>query len=198
MTDALKLSKEQFGVPAMHMTVETLDDAHGQVRSSYSCFSRHLVDALPSLYGFARRCCMDPHDADDAVQATCEKALNRWQQWEGRGELKHWLIKILVNDWRDQLRSRNVRTALSLDAVAEPCIRSQSVIDAIYAEQLLEMSDRLAQDQRDVLDLIIDRGLSYREVAQYLSIPIGTVMSRLCRARKALARMLGDTDANSR
>jgi RNA polymerase sigma-70 factor, ECF subfamily len=154
-------------------------------------FRSELLDSLPTLRRFAAGYCRTPHDADDAVQLTCERALARWRQWTGEGPLEHWLVKILANVWRDETRSRRLRSGPNLDSVPEPKSDSSDAADSLYLEEVLQEVDLLPDGQRDVLLLVAGEGLSYRETAERLDIPVGTVMSRLSRGRKALIRRLG-------
>ena len=154
-------------------------------------FHARLIETLPRLRGFALPYCGTAADADDAVQLTCEKALERWTQWTGEGPLDHWLTKILVNAWRDNLRSRRVRAGPTLDAVPEPRAREVDPTDKLYLEQVNAEIASLPPAQREVLLLVAGEGMSYKEVASALDIPVGTVMSRLSRARQALIDRLG-------
>jgi RNA polymerase sigma-70 factor (ECF subfamily) len=154
-------------------------------------FHARLIETLPRLKGFALPYCGTPADADDAVQLTCEKALEHWRQWTGEGPLDHWLTKILVNTWRDDLRSRRLRAGPSIDAVAEPADNAADPTDQLYIDQVNAEIAKLPRAQRDVLLLVVGEGLSYKDVAEALGIPIGTVMSRLSRARHELIDKLG-------
>jgi len=150
-----------------------------------------LLGALPQLRRFARSYCGSPADADDAVQITCERALDHWQQWSGDGAFDHWVIKILVNAWRDELRSRKLRSGPDIDAIPEPAQPEEDVDDQLYLQQIYAEIMRLPQPQREVLLLVVSEGLSYQETATILEIPVGTVMSRLARARQTLIARVG-------
>jgi RNA polymerase sigma-70 factor (ECF subfamily) len=154
-------------------------------------FRGRLIESLPHLRGFARSYCGSAADADDAVQITCEHALARWQQWNGQGTLEHWLVKILVNSWRDERRSRKVRAGPDIDTIPEPGDDSDYT-EGVYLEQVNAEIQRLPDGQREVLLLVASEGLSYQETAAALGIPVGTVMSRLCRARQTLIGKFGN------
>lgn len=161
----------------------------------FAVFQRRLVQALPRLRGFALSYCGARADAEDAVQSTCERALKRWQQWNGRGALEHWLLKILVNAWRDEKRYRQVRAPAgdaAFDWQENPGAGAET---ALYLEQVRGEIMRLPDGQREVLVLVAGQGLSYKEAAELLNIPLGTVMSRLARARRTLIAILGDGNA---
>ncbi|HEU4618266.1 MAG TPA: RNA polymerase sigma factor [Gammaproteobacteria bacterium] len=166
-----------------------LDTSH-----QFATFQQALVRMLPRLRGLALSYCGSLADAEDTVQQTCERALKSWRQWRGAGELEHWLLKILVNAWRDERRYRQLRspdgaapqeTAVDNGTDAE----TEAYLDQVRAEIL-----RLPSAQREVLLLVAGEGLSYKEAAFTLGVPIGTVMSRLARARQTLVEALGDLD----
>jgi RNA polymerase sigma-70 factor (ECF subfamily) len=161
---------------------------------SLELFREELAQMVPRLRGFARSYCGSAADADDAVQLTCERALNRWQQWSGEGSLEHWLFKILINAWRDECRSRRVRAASDVECedLVQGC--EESALEALYLDQVRAEIMKLPDGQREVLLLVAGEGLSYRETSDLLGIPVGTVMSRLSRARQALIETLGESD----
>jgi len=152
---------------------------------SFSEFHARLLETLPRLRGFALPFCGTAADADDAMQLTCEKALERWNQWSGKGPLDHWLKKILINSWRDELRSRARRAGPPVEDVPEPA-DADDPTDSLYLTQVNTEIMKLPQGQREVLLLVAAEGFSYSETASTLGIPVGTVMSRLCRARQSL------------
>ncbi len=174
-----------LGQPS-HLTV--LEGGVSSVRPSLEDFRRRLLEALPRLRGFARAYCRNVADADDAVQSACEHALARWQQWTGQGAFEHWLTKILVNGWRDERRARKIRAGFDLESLPEFEDTTQNHAERLYLEQVGSEIARLPDGQREVLLLVAAQGLSYQETAELLSVPIGTVMSRLNRARQTLIR----------
>jgi len=153
-------------------------------------FRGRLLESLPRLRGFARAYCGNAADADDAVQNTCERALVRWRQWTGDGAFDHWLTKILVNAWRDEKRSRRLRSGPDLDSVPEREDATQNQHEQVYLEQVGAEVERLPDGQRETLLLVAAAGFSYREAAELLGVPVGTIMSRLSRARHALIEKL--------
>lgn len=153
-------------------------------------FHASLLETLPCLKGFAIACCGCGADADDAVQLACEKALRHWDQWSGDRPFDHWLKRILVNAWRDELRSRKLRAGPSLELMPEPSDPDGDAADRLYFDQIRSAILRLPPCQRDVMLLVVDEGLSYHDAAEQLGVPIGTVMSRLCRARHTLIEKL--------
>jgi RNA polymerase sigma factor (sigma-70 family) len=147
-----------------------------------------LLEALPRLRRFSRSLTGNRHDADDLVQATVERALERGMPNEV--DALRWLFKVCKNIWIDELRAHAVRAnaAMRPELAEEPTVSGEAVA---LGELTLREVDRamaaLPDEQRTVLSLVAVEGLSYREAAEVLDAPIGTVMSRLARARAALA-----------
>ncbi len=148
-----------------------------------------MVALLPRLRRFAHGLAANRDDADDLVQEACERALVRLDQWEGGTRLDSWMYKIIQNLWYDRLRSRKVRgeqvdeDELALQA-DENAHRLPEVRDTFA--QVSGLLDRLKPEQREVLMLVCVESYSYQEAADILQIPVGTVMSRLSRARLQL------------
>ena len=161
----------------------------------FNVFQRQLVESLPRLRNFALSYCGSRADAEDAVQLTCERALKRWEQWHGDGALEHWLLKILVNAWRDERRYRQIRSGRSLTPVEAQEDNDTDAETSTYLDQVRAEILRLPMNQRQVLVLVAGEGLSYKETADLLDIPLGAVMSRLARARQTLISVLGDANA---
>jgi RNA polymerase sigma-70 factor (ECF subfamily) len=153
-----------------------------------------ILEALPSLRRFARSLTGNRHDADDLVQATVERALERGMPSEA--DAMRWLFKVCKNIWIDELRAQAVRAAAAQrpELAEHPTVSGEAVA---LGELTLREVDRamaaLPDEQRVVLALVAVEGLTYREAAEVLETPIGTVMSRLARARAALAAQFADT-----
>ena len=153
---------------------------------------REIVTLLPRLRRFGRTLTRDRDDADDLVQIAVERALLRADQWQPGTRLDSWIFRIMQNAWIDELRSRSRQAATFVDAdeIAEPGVHPIDAHDeALAVEQAL---DRLNDDQRAVVGLVLIEGLAYKEAAQVLDIPVGTLTSRLARAREILQQLLGD------
>jgi RNA polymerase sigma-70 factor, ECF subfamily len=149
-----------------------------------------IVALLPRLRRFARSLVRNPHDADDVVQIAVERALLRRDQWRSDARLDSWLFKILRNAWIDEMRSRGRRTKIFMpeedgEHVGEASMERE--IDRWTAETALA---RLPEDQRLAVSLVLIEGLSYKDAAEVLEVPIGTLTSRLARGREALQGML--------
>jgi RNA polymerase sigma-70 factor (ECF subfamily) len=149
-----------------------------------------IVALLPRLRRFARNLIRNPHDADDVVQIAVERALLRLDQWRRDARLDSWLFKILRNAWIDEVRARGRRAKIFMpeeagEQVGEALMERE--IDRLSTEAALA---RLPEDQRLAVGLVLVEGLSYKDAAEVLEVPIGTLTSRLARGREALQDML--------
>ncbi len=145
-----------------------------------------IVSCIPSLRRYARGLVRDRDLADDLVQDTLERAWSRFSFWQKRGELRAWMFGIMHNHFVDRLRSARSRPEDTTgEEPPEQPHRAQQA-DALEVRDLEQALQRVPSEQREVLLLVGVEELSYREVATALGIPIGTVMSRLSRARVRL------------
>ncbi len=166
--------------------------------SAASRFRDDLEANRNKLYRMAYAWCGDAMLADDLTQDTLTKALQKNHQLRDPGKLGSWLCSILYNCWREHLR-RN-KTAYELD---ENKMVHHHTPEVNGGEQEIILRVRraiasLPEGQREVITLVDLEGLSYTEVAGTLQVPMGTVMSRLSRARKALHSQLLDMKTTSR
>lgn len=147
-----------------------------------------IVTLLPRLRGFARALARSQDAADDLVQATCEKALRHGESWTPGTRLDSWLFRIMRNHWIDTVRRGRPETPLDgAEADALPSEDGRRTVEARLAlADVRAITDALPDEQRMVLMLVCVEEMSYREAADLLDVPIGTVMSRLARARAAL------------
>ncbi|WP_420832657.1 RNA polymerase sigma factor [Pseudomonas laurylsulfatiphila] len=129
------------------------------------------------------------HIADDLVQATCVRALERAGQYEPGTRMDRWLLSILHSIWLNEVRAQRVRQGQGqVDADQALAFDGESVAQThVLAAQVIRRVDALPEAQRETVFLAYVEGLSYREVADVLQVPIGTVMSRLAAARAKLA-----------
>ena len=142
------------------------------------------------LYRLAYSWSHDPHLSADLVQDTLAKALQKQHQLKDRAALRGWLFAILVNGWRDHCR--RVRDTVDLDAVE---LAGETDLETGHERtqtigRVRAALARLHADHRQVLTLVVLEEMAYDEVAKALGIPIGTVTSRLCRARANLRKDL--------
>jgi RNA polymerase sigma-70 factor, ECF subfamily len=155
-------------------------------------FSDQLIAVLPRLRRFARGLTGAAAEADDLVQAACERALARAYQFQEGTRFDSWMFRIVQTIWIDQLRARDVRKEDG--EIAEERFGSDAPVRRIEARLALaevrQAIELLPADQRTALLLVTVEGLSYREAAAVVGVPVGTVMSRLARARIALQQHL--------
>jgi len=154
-----------------------------------------LVALLPRLRRFARALARDAHDADDLVQVAVERALQRLNQFRAGTRLDSWMFGIIRNAWIDETRSRRRR-----DKVLVPEELGEHVADAASEAHIQRLSleaamERLPEEQRLAVALVLVEGLAYKEAAEVLEVPIGTVTSRLARGRETLEALLGGREA---
>ena len=156
-----------------------------------------IVDQIPALRRYARVLTGDTWAADDLVQDTLERACSKWRLWSVGSDLRAWLFTVMHNLFANQMRraTRQGRSStVDIDDVAHELVAPDA--NLAQALDLQRCLLRLPQDQRAVLLLVSLEDMSYAEVAQITGVPIGTVMSRLSRARSRLQAML-DAPARS-
>ena len=156
-------------------------------------FESELGSLLPRLRRFALTLSRCGNDADDLTQMTVERALSRRFQWQQGTRLDSWLYRIMRNLWIDTARQRSRR--LRIEAPDEEgvavAVDPRSGMDAqIDLQRTMAAMERLPDEQREVVALILVEGLGYQETADVLDLPIGTVSSRLARGRTALLELL--------
>ena len=155
-------------------------------------FSSKLVAEVPHLRRFARGLCGDASLADDLVQDCLERGLKKQHLYDADRPLRAWLYTILrnihVSQWR---RSSHLGVMADIDALGEqePSVAPQQE-QGFSIALITQALDRLPEQQREVLVMISLEELSYKETAEIIGVPIGTVMSRLSRARFALHQLL--------
>ena len=158
-------------------------------------FEDGLTALLPRLRRFAHTLSRNSADADDLTQATVERALRSREQWEPGTRLDSWLYRIMRNLWVDTVRSRGRREDLHTPVEeaenigADPRDAIEASIDLRTATNAMQ---RLPEEQREIVALILIEGFGYRECAEILGLPIGTVSSRLVRGRTALLKIMGE------
>jgi RNA polymerase sigma factor (sigma-70 family) len=154
---------------------------------------REIIDLLPRLRRLGRVLARDAADADDLVQVTMERALTRRDQWRAGTRLDSWMFRIMKNAWIDETRARSRRGAVLVPAEAGQHVGDDGAgrMEARLAAGEVERAmAQLPDDQRLAVALVLVEGLSYKDAAEVLEIPAGTLTSRLVRGRMALMAQL--------
>jgi RNA polymerase sigma-70 factor (ECF subfamily) len=153
-----------------------------------------IVELLPRLRRFARSLSRNQHDADDLVQSVVERAWTHLAQLKPGANLAGWMFGIMKNAWIDNRRSfkRRGEVALPEDSGDHPAVSPVDTHATLWS--VSEAMDKLPEDQRLAIALVLVEGLSYKEAAEVLEIPVGTLTSRLARGRTALAAALRKDD----
>lgn len=160
-------------------------------------FDSELTAVWPRLRRFAHALARDLADADDLAQMTAEKAFRSFDQFHAGTRFDSWIFRICRTVWIDTVRSRSRRAAHEAPPEAgeeqgyDPRQATDAAIDLGTAMAAMQ---RLPEEQREVVALILIDGFGYREAAEILGQPIGTVSSRLARGRQALLAMLAKGD----
>jgi RNA polymerase sigma-70 factor, ECF subfamily len=164
------------------------DDALRSGAMAQDGLSADLPALLPRLWRFALRLAGDHHDAEDLVQRACVRALERRHQLQPGTSTLSWLFSIVHSVWLNEVRARQIRSHGSMqwsddlsDTIADPAACNPETYT--LHQQIISAVEKLPDAQRAVMLLVAVEGLSYREAASVLDVPIGTVMSRLARAR---------------
>jgi RNA polymerase sigma-70 factor (ECF subfamily) len=150
-----------------------------------------IVDQIPALRRYARALTGDAWVADDLVQDTLERACTKWHLWRAGSDLRAWLFTVMHNLFVNQLvrpSNQASRGSVDIEDVAHELVAAQA--EPGLAIDLQRCLLRLPQDQREVLLLVSLEDLSYAEVAKITGVAVGTVMSRLSRARLRLQELL--------
>lgn len=159
---------------------------------------REMLAFLPRLRRFTYGLTGSADEGDDLLQATCERAIRHIDKWQPGTRLDSWMYRIARNLHLNNIRAKGVRgehlsSVEPGDAAAVDGVR---VAEAqLTYETVRGLVDRLPEEQRTILLLVTVEGLSYREVSDMLELPMGTVTSRLARARLALKSLLGGDEA---
>ena len=155
-------------------------------------FLDEIEGSVPALRRYARALTRNADRADDLVQDCIERAIRKQALWKPTGPLKAWLFRILLNLYRNALRvarRRGEHVAVEALVVAPAVAAAQP--GRIALAEVARAVDALVAEQREALLLVVLEGLSYSEAAEVLGIPMGTLMSRLGRARAALRAATG-------
>ena len=158
-------------------------------------FEEELVELLPRLRRFARGLTRDAGDADDLCQGAVERALKSRHLWQQGTRLDSWMYRITRNLWIDERRAAGRRGPHDPidDAITQVAGDGANAVEAgALADDIDGAMSRLPDEQREVVMLVLVEGYAYREAADILEVPIGTVTSRLARGRETLMHLLGE------
>lgn len=158
-------------------------------------FLDEIEGCVPALRRYARALTRDADRADDLVQDCIERAIRKRRLWSPTGPLRSWLFRMLLNLYRNDIRSiRRRGDQIPLDDMtAEPSTPAPQPGRIALAE-IARAVEKLPLEQREALLLVVLEGMSYQEAAGIIGVPTGTLMSRLGRARAALRNMTGASD----
>ncbi|WAJ70484.1 RNA polymerase sigma factor [Catenovulum adriaticum] len=152
---------------------------------------KDLIRLIPMIRRFAFSLTGNQHDADDLLQNTVERLLDKGVPDDVM--LEKWMFKVCRNIWIDEYRARKVRQ----NAVFSEVLTEYQIVDGeaeqtsqISLNELNQAMDILPDEQRSIISLVALQGFSYKDVAETLAIPVGTVMSRLARARVSLHKLI--------
>ncbi len=163
-------------------------------RDSREAVGTGLKPLLPQLWRFALSLTGDPGQADDLLQATCVRALERAHQFERGTRLHSWAYAIMVSIWRNQIRADRLRRPSG--DLEEAALQGRDtrieVETLVLVGQVISALNTLPDAIRVTFSLVYIEGLTYREAAETLDIPLPTVMSRLASARRSLTKLVDE------
>jgi len=174
---------------------------------AHDSFAQACLPHQAELYGVAMRICRDPDAAKDLVQETLLRAMCAWNSFQQGSNLRAWLFRILtngfINGYRKRRRHQRFANERPGDALAALYGRDQDCTDNVdellfgdeLSDEVVAALDRLGREYRDVVERADLRGEKYKDIADALDVPIGTVMSRLFRARRVLEGELSELAA---
>jgi RNA polymerase sigma factor (sigma-70 family) len=160
--------------------------------SNDASMHQEIAALLPRLRRFARTITHQREDADDLVQIAVERALVRSDQWQAGTRLDSWIFRIMKNAWIDEVRGRIRRDRLFVPEEAGEHVGDNFADGHQQRMAVQKAVSLLSEDHRLVVGLVLIDGLPYKDAAEALDIPMGTLTSRLARAREALQGFLSE------
>jgi RNA polymerase sigma-70 factor (ECF subfamily) len=161
-------------------------------------FRSQLVTLLPRLRRFSLSLTGNMSDADDLVQNACEHALSRRHQWQPDKRLDSWMFAIihhLLIDETRSMRRKKVHVPFEEERFSQTAISSLNKLEVkMRLKQVAKAMQRLTDKDRLVISLVCIDEMSYADAAETMHIPVGTVMSRLARARKKLHQLVNQSE----
>lgn len=171
------------------------------MNSRNKTFNDKLTELIPRLKRYSKVLAITPESSDDLLQATLERALVKQEQWQQDTHLDRWLFTIMSSIWKNEIRSRVVRQGNGLSEDVDLLLDSSNEIKrerTFLYEQVFKEVMVLPDNQREAIVLVYVEGIKYQEAADILDIPLGTLMSRLARARVALAERFDEPHNNGK
>ncbi|QCI96085.1 RNA polymerase sigma factor [Novosphingobium sp. EMRT-2] len=165
----------------------------GKAKTLSDRFESEMLALLPRLRRFAAGLARDPARADDLCQMTVERALRSRDQWQAGTRMDSWMYRIMRNLWIDETRAANRRGQTFVDEEAGAAVGADGGQEArAMLTDVDRAMARLPDDQREAVLLVMVEGWSYKEAAEIVGCPVGTLNSRLVRGRDALLVLLGE------
>ncbi|MDE1467112.1 RNA polymerase sigma factor [Aurantiacibacter sp. D1-12] len=156
-------------------------------------FQQQVLTLLPRLRRFAVGLAGNPADGDDLCQITIERALLNQDKWQDGTRLDSWMYRIMRNCWIDETRSRSRRSETFVAEDAGMSVGGEGAQEAtVELSNVDRAMQKLPEDQREAVLLVMVEGYAYKEAAEIVGCPVGTLNSRLVRGRDALMEMLED------
>jgi RNA polymerase sigma-70 factor (ECF subfamily) len=155
-------------------------------------YKKLLVGQIPSLLRYATALTGNPVHAEDLLQDCLERALKKSAQWNPEKKLSTWLHTILHNLFVDQYRRQKNSPLTDNGGIDHSSVSQSNQLDFIQLQEVKQHIANLPEEQREVLLLVSLQGMDYKTVSEIVDAPMGTVMSRLHRARKALIAKHGN------
>jgi RNA polymerase sigma-70 factor (ECF subfamily) len=177
----LQTAPKQFAV---------IDNMLSEMPGDIDDFGQLVEQQRPLLHRVALRLSGDPETAKDLVQETLLRALRRFDRFQPGTHAGTWLITILTHVFYDQLRHRKVMTKAEPDLVVTEAVESDPTLSVIPDADLYAAIQALEPELREVVELCYLKQMRYREVAAVLNVPMGTIGTRLMRARTRLRTLL--------
>ena len=177
-----------WAVSGMSQNPDDAGSASGATVSAPASFEANMLALLPSLRRYSRSLTRSDSECEDLLQDCVEKALSSRAQWRG-SNFKSWIYRIMTNLHLNRRRSIRRHPSVAIEEAEGLTLGGTG--DPFETRRLSHALEALAPEARAVLMLVVVEGYAYREVADMLQIPIGTVMSRLSRARQMLREQLG-------
>ena len=154
---------------------------------------QQIVGLLPRFRRFARGLTRDPDRADDLIQSACERALERLDQYRERSRIDSWMYRIIYTRWIDEVRKDKTRTANLVVLGNDDNFKSDAGQAGTRLTRSLDIHralETLSEEHRAAIMLVSVEGYSYTEASTVLNVPVGTVASRVARARTLLGKLL--------